>query len=313
MTRMSQIQSSTEDVELGSNVWVPTPSPNPALHIPDELTPVQIKRKRWKYLGYKEYTKFIGSDADFLIVRRFSTLNARVLLSLQDQLSVLEEDLDVLDTNYSRKSASDVHNGSFRQDQEDREELISEILGKLKEYSEFAAQIHSNSSTDETTDDFVLQLSELAKQPPAPARNVRSLKRWFHNNDEAIHTDERKYIDNKRDLWALVPREKTPLRRLLERSGRFRTFALWRQPEEERPIHDKYITYTSDKRIDRFVTIIIVAVGTIMLVAPLWILSVINPTKVKLGIITGFIALFLGLMTAATNARPFETLGATAA
>lgn len=177
----------------------------------------------------------------------------------------------------------------------------------MKEYSEFAAQIHWNSCTNETTDDFVFQLSELAKQPPAPA------KRWFYNNDEAIYADERKYIDNKQDLWALVPRKKTPLRRLLERSGRFRTFALWKQPDEKRPIHYEYITYTSDKRINRFLTIIIVAVRTVMLVILFWILSVIYLTKVKLGIITGFNALVLGLMTAATNARPFETLGATAA
>ncbi len=80
------------------------------------------------------------------------------------------------------------------------------------------------------------------------------------------------------------------------------------------PIYDKdMITYTSDKRIDRFITVIIIGVGTLMLIAPMWILQALEDAKRKLAVITAFIAVFLGLFSSMTDAKPFETLAATAA
>lgn len=49
-----------------------------------------------------------------------------------------------------------------------------------------------------------------------------------------------------------------------------------------------------------------------MLIAPMWILEFLGSGKVKLGVITGFIVVFLGLFSGMTDAKPFETLTATA-
>lgn len=73
------------------------------------------------------------------------------------------------------------------------------------------------------------------------------------------------------------------------------------------------ITYSDDKRIDRFVTVLIVGVGTIMLLVPMWILQALSNSNYKLAVITAFVAVFLGLVSYATVAKPFETLAATAA
>lgn len=59
----------------------------------------------WKYTGYKKYSWFLASDDHFMIFRRFGTLNARIILALQDELSVAEEKLKKLDEDYSSKSA----------------------------------------------------------------------------------------------------------------------------------------------------------------------------------------------------------------
>ena len=100
------------------------------------LTEGDVYHQPWKYTGYKKYAWFVGSDENFLIFRRFGTLNARIILALQDDLSVLEERLKELDDKYSLKSAPRIHNGSFRYDQQaDRIVLIQEIKEKLKEYS----------------------------------------------------------------------------------------------------------------------------------------------------------------------------------
>jgi hypothetical protein len=56
-------------------------------------------------------------------------------LSLQDNLSELEERLEALDILYSRKGAEDVNNGTFRDELPDRASLIADIHRKLAEYS----------------------------------------------------------------------------------------------------------------------------------------------------------------------------------
>jgi hypothetical protein len=99
------------------------------------LTKEEIEKKPWKYIGYKGYSNFIASENDFYILRRFASLNARVALTLQDQISVLEEQLDDLDKHCSRRDAEDLHNGSFRDDREERTALVEMIYEKLTKYS----------------------------------------------------------------------------------------------------------------------------------------------------------------------------------
>lgn len=53
--------------------------------------------------------------------------------------------------------------------------------------------------------------------------------------------------------------------------------------------------------------------GMVMLIAPLWVLAVTHGTMKRLGVITGFVVLFLGLIAFTTVARPFESLAAAAA
>ncbi|KAF4628645.1 hypothetical protein G7Y89_g9509 [Cudoniella acicularis] len=263
------------------------------------LTEEEIERKPWKYIGYKGYSEFIASDNDFYIVRNFASLNTRITLALQDQISVLEADLEELDAQYSRRDAEDLHNGSFRDDREDRTELIEKITTKLAKYNE-----------------FILQQTELKKYPQPFRQDLKSLRNWHHNHDNvAIATDEQAYLTHTQDLISVVPKEKTPLRRFLERSRKFRILPLWMQKAgPELPIYDKdVITYTSDKRIDRFITVVIVGIGTVMLVAPMWILQAIPNNSYKLAVITTFIVTFLGMVSYATAAKPFETLAATAA
>lgn len=69
----------------------------------------------------------------------------------------------------------------------------------------------------------------------------------------------------------------------------------------------------SDERIDIFVTFTSVVIGLAMLIAPIWILAYTAPVAAKLAIITAFILLFLALVSFGTNAKPFESLAATAA
>ena len=78
-------------------------------------------------------------------------------------------------------------------------------------------------------------------------------------------------------------------------------------------MEDKNVHYTSDQRIDVFVNTIIVMVGLIMFIVPLWVLAFVTWVVHRLAIITSFVVVFLCFVSFTTVARPFETLGAAAA
>ena len=65
--------------------------------------------------------------------------------------------------------------------------------------------------------------------------------------------------------------------------------------------------------MNRFTSAIIIAIGMVMLVTPIWALQAMNDIRSKLGVITGFILLFLLVLSVAMVAKPFEALAATAA
>jgi len=98
----------------------------------------EIYSKPWKYRGYKIFSKFVASDNDFFVIRRFGTLNARVILAMQDRISELEEQLDALDEQYSVLSCEDLNNGSFRDEpKQDRMDIINQLKPALLEYSTY--------------------------------------------------------------------------------------------------------------------------------------------------------------------------------
>lgn len=255
---------------------------------------IEVQKPPWKQIGYRGFCKFHVSDDDFFMLRRFGELSSRVLLAMQDELAEREDELNALEAHLSSTSAEDIHNGSFREEQShERLALIHAINQKLRSYNE-----------------LVLQHSELRRRPSVPRKDRISLANWFSNNPDAILPEETEFINHPQDLFAMVPKAKTPLRRALERSSRFRLFRLWKLPG---PIVDRNIHYTSDQRIDMFVNAIIAIVGLIMLIVPLWVLAFVTWVVHRLAIITSFVVVFLLFVSFTTVARPFETLGAAAA
>lgn len=147
---------------------------------------------------------------------------------------------------------------------------------------------------------------------------MNSLRNWFYNHEGAIYAKEQSYID-KDDLFPLIPKERSPLRRLFETSSRFRLSHFWKREKlagtiSDLPVHcHENIQLYSDKKIDDFVTFTTVFTGLVMLIAPIWILAYTHPVAAKLAIITAFILFFLALVSFGTNSKPFESLAATAA
>ena len=111
-----------------------SPPPPPRRHRPHypDYTKADSGQLPWKYTGYRVFTRGVASDQAFSIVRRFGTLNARVIFGMQNELMSLERTLDLMDEEYSRKEMPDVtNNGSYTYAPFiDRKNLITEILPK---------------------------------------------------------------------------------------------------------------------------------------------------------------------------------------
>lgn len=95
--------------------------------------------KPWKQLGYPAFSKWMSSSDDFLVLRRFSTLNVRVLLLLQDRIVRLERDLGRYDEAARLAPDEFPNSGSFRLDAwEDRKNIMDQLLPLLDQYSMIA-------------------------------------------------------------------------------------------------------------------------------------------------------------------------------
>jgi hypothetical protein len=172
------------------------------------------------------------------------------------------------------------------------------------------------SSDGHEIDEFVQGCSNLRTRPQPPSKDVASIRKWFEDHEKAINDDEQQYI-TREDLVSVVNQTSTPLRRFLERYVIFQTWCIWlwkKEPPSHLPTHEhENIQYVSERRLSHIVSATVITVGLVMLIVPLWVLEVVSPQPYyKLGIISGFIVLFLGMTAYATAARPFETLAATA-
>jgi hypothetical protein len=127
---------------------LPGPSGSISLHtlssassISQASVDAQTKRDQaWKYEGYKALSKWMASEDDFFVFRRFESLNAGVILWMQDRIVQIEERLEEIH-KMIEDSPSDhnLKNCSFRWDaqyQSERTRLMEELSAILHHYSE---------------------------------------------------------------------------------------------------------------------------------------------------------------------------------
>ncbi|KAI0539624.1 hypothetical protein GGR58DRAFT_463552 [Xylaria digitata] len=264
----------------------------------EEPWPEEIQKQPWKYVGYRRYSELLSSDSDLLIFRRFGALNARVGLLLQDKISLLEEKLVDMDKEYSRRDADPINNGSLRDDIDERSALLNEVAYHLDKYNK-----------------FLIQQSQLREYVRAPSRDVKNLRTWHSNHQNvAIDEEEHRYLEENQDLIRLRSSDKTPLRNWIDNSLALRTLSIWKKHSQVIPKYEaSNISYYSNTSMDAFASAMIVFTGASILITPIWVLQAIESLQIKLAAITGFVLVFLLLLSFVMVSKPFEALGVTAA
>jgi hypothetical protein len=158
-------------------LWIMSTQQQP----PDTNVLTQKRSKPWKEVGYRGFSAFIASDNDFLIFRRFGSLNARLILYLQDQITVLESSLEELEKKHMTEDAQDSHHGSFRREQlSKRTELLEKINKKVREYSKGTFS-RRGATVLIFADELLIQHSALRNHPKVPERNRESILNWLYN------------------------------------------------------------------------------------------------------------------------------------
>ncbi|KAF2143089.1 uncharacterized protein K452DRAFT_226033 [Aplosporella prunicola CBS 121167] len=272
------------------------------------------KRKRpYIFMGYPALSKFLASDDDAFVIRRYGALHARTILMLQEKIRQLEHELAESDRSHITipvgKGYEDLEHmavtGSFAKDRElyggRRWEIMHELAELLEKY-----------------DRLVLYYSKLKEKPKMPRRIIRNVQSWFSDYPTAIESAEQEFINKEKDLIALVDRPKTPLRRFLESFSWFNRLCCWRvkqkaQDEYTFEFEDPGSHYYNDSLIDYTVTLIVLLLGLGMLLGPAWWLNAATSSTQRLTIICIFVPLFMILLVLVTAVKPFETVAATSA
>ncbi|KAK7943546.1 uncharacterized protein PG986_012659 [Apiospora aurea] len=251
-----------------------------------------LDQKPRKYIGYKGFARYSSLADGYFVLRKYDRLHCRVLLTLQQRIAVLEERLDELDEKHSRQTP-DVNNGTVRNDQPERQLLVEEIAKELKIYTR-----------------MLLSYKELKSAPSVPKGNINNINTWLSNNCYPIEDAEVESLKAK-DLIPVARSQKSLLRQLFEEYVLIPTRGLFGLLGERNGPEQTNI-YGSDEPMEAIASASVFVVGMVTLIAPLWTLSVTHDMFKRLGVITAFIAVLLGVLTSATLAKPFEILAATA-
>ncbi|KAF4432519.1 hypothetical protein CFRS1_v013660 [Colletotrichum fructicola] len=260
------------------------------------ITQEDLDKKPWKYIGYRDFCKFAAAENDYFAIRRFDELHVRILFGLQDGLTQLEEKLRSMDDQLSDPQSPDVDNGSFREDQPDRKELLDQIHEALTKY-----------------DNLLCQYLNLRSAKDASAISVQNMKTWLSNMNQPIEPQEVEFL-GQRDLISTSMLKKSPAQQFLETNVGL-PFIGWlkrrSRPDETRTTHGLVVRY-DDKKFEMMHGVGMYIAALVMLVGPLWLLAALKEEWQKLVSISLLLTMFLTIMNWGIVARPFEILAATA-
>ena len=139
------------------------------------------------------------------------------------------------------------------------------------------------------------------------------MKHWFRNHRTAVDKEEADFIEKGTDVIPLIEKKKSFLRLLIEKIGPERLTRFFPARSKKGRVESQWTKYSSNKKIDVVMTVILVVVGLATLLGPMWWLNFVDNDAKRLGIISGFIILFACILASATVQQPFEVMAGTAA
>ncbi|KAM0719086.1 hypothetical protein Q7P37_004991 [Cladosporium fusiforme] len=260
------------------------------------------RRVPWQYFGYPALSDWMASSNDFFVLRRFSPVQVRCLLYLQNEIAKRDRDLRKWDLFAQCQGDGQPDSNSGRVDEDHdslpghpRPRLLRELIPLLQQYNE-----------------LVLSFSNLKAKTTATEQQIQNVINWDGNcGFNTIDEQEQHWRGHQGDLITLVSRPRYPLVGLLNRSLLIRRmFSVEKRSDR---IDFESTTYTSNAGLEAFATFLCLFVGLAMTFGSIWWLNFVSNSITRLAIITVSGTIIAVVAWLAAGNRPFEILATFAA
>lgn len=139
------------------------------------------------------------------------------------------------------------------------------------------------------------------------------MKNLFWNYDYIIDEKEQKFVEKESDLISVVERKKSLLRKMMEKLWGAQLSYIFPARDRADRFKGDSTKYSSFRKFEGTMTVTVISIGLMSLLVPMWWLNYVRDDDKRLGIISGFIVLFAGVLASATVQQPFEVMAGTAA
>ncbi|KAF2195567.1 hypothetical protein K469DRAFT_649652 [Zopfia rhizophila CBS 207.26] len=247
-------------------------------------TPIESYRN-----GYPRYSALIAADDSFHLCRRFSNLRARLLLTKQDEISELEEQLEQID----REETVVPFLASIRHDNNNkRRDVLSRIDTALTRYDALVERNH-----------------KMLSYRAAGLRHVVSLQNWVNNN-ACLARAETAYLTYSNDLLSVAPSHDGASERMEAwvEDKLVRYCKTFQKGLRRNVSNDSSVFIFSGSLTGRLTRIMIILLTLVFLLAPAIICNILDGKTVRTTVVVVAVILFLVMLSAIAKARTIEIL-----
>ncbi|KAF8541073.1 hypothetical protein BDD12DRAFT_979887 [Trichophaea hybrida] len=177
-----------KSIVIVSENAVSSPSESQSSSEEEEPEPWAVPQPEMSYppanTGYPLVAKTIATSPNLQVYRRFSTLNHRVLLHMQDEISELSSMLDAFDAQ--AESAVKNRRGMTRTPHGERRlQILTTVACKIGQYNQ-----------------AVKAYQDTLSIPPATSADTASFRTWLAENNPLV-PEESTFLDEESDLMSL--------------------------------------------------------------------------------------------------------------
>lgn len=284
------------------------------------MTDYEKGKAPWQYHGYPALSEWMASSNDFFVLRRFSPVQVRCLLWLQNEIATKDQELQNWDMFARCQKVGEGNSGAIGSDPDalpgnPRPRLLQELVPLLKQYSKRWQKekvLTSSSQLTSDADDLIISFSALKAKTTATDLQTQNLVNWINNHGpDPIDDQEYHWRDHKGDLITMVTRPTYPLVGLLGQYSLIRRIFTLKKRDDR--IDSDATTYVSNTGLERFATFICLFVGLAMTFGSIWWLNFVSDSIIRLAIITVSGSIITIVAWFAAGNRPFEILATFAA
>lgn len=169
--------------------------------------------------GFPKLARFLDSDDAFMLYRRFGSVFSRLLLYKQDEISKMENMLQIMD-RYDEKNDGerflmsrvlDIERGDRNEKPALWPETRTQLMHKLEQRSlEYGNWHHIKFTllmrqTEEFAAELLLKARDLKSLNEPSNRDYASVLRFMENNGGQLYEEESEFIYEKEDLITIRP------------------------------------------------------------------------------------------------------------